>query len=946
MQVNPIDGRCLAKQICDQVAREHQGYLAGQLNAVLPKRKLTYPEELALFKALQEEPANKDVRNAFTHCYAQLTHSVMRKVYYKNGVSYQRLLDPKDTIQAINLILSQSLEHFEPARGTRFISYFAVGIKQQLYSAMFNPLKLRPHGPAYARPFFAEEGNDPEVNNLCQHSEPAPEEALMISAKQDLVRRLFTALTAKQRVILKLRYGIRFEGEVAVPWELSAIAKFCGYKAHQNVSEVIKLAFKKMKEMLKRGASSITTTVPLDDGDIFLATQIGLSPDSHFFPVFCNKGSAWLRKNRQAVQALIGQPKQDQTLSEQAKIWTDIDKELQRSALSQRKTKRAQLRRFRREEGERYQKFRRLVTDYIYGESNTVAQSQELLHYIVAFKRLRAPVRTVMVTQKKEGQVKKTKRRILKLSETRKGKQWRAYHCDFRDTVYIIPTIVAGSLNIEVRNHLDFGSAPYLYNSSWDAEKGVSVSLAAQYAEFFEQNDQLSVPKQTMAKRACLHKHGGAYVNVFKHKKLYFDSRHAAIDIKGEDNIGRAFWFSAFGDDKGKGVTVQLRPDGPELGRAYYLNGEFVPEPGPLLRSRKQSVMDADKGCNLIARLRTLSVIKESSVVVKRNIRKSSNTLSDGGKKDFYYIDAFQNRDSQTGMVTVDCSPGQEHCYVKFLPADSAFEIYPTEKCSPKQRIMRRFYDLEGLAVFTPREELKNRFNKFLEGESVNPLVANVDAHGKIYLTDTLLINAGWANRGRPYFIVLANHDVAGLKIRRISLYQFNKGLAAGGRPVRIVRCLEFSDDKDNPVLEEALYFSPYQLVGTEKILIQELTEELGYTAKRRKCGFEQETLEQFILDKLASGQEMSREVIVYEATHRDIPEAMVDTALKHLCNLQKITALANKQLVLGAREVKTKAQSPKQAVTGGKQQIIKLEELKLKRQSEKDDSAISDIFY
>jgi len=807
-------------------------------------------------KAFKDDPKNKDVKNAFVHCNAlaigKATFRVVRK-----GIHKRTKMETTDVRQIALSILAYNLRTFRPETGVRFNTVLTGCLDRWLIG-----VTLRGPRQITAYQFAYDDDGASTAEGVEQDREPLPLQSILTFAARDDVKMMLSCVSPRDRLFIKLLYGIRFEGASAEPWTQDRIGELCGI-THEAVGQAVAKALIKIKEI-----KSFRIGMPyLDDGDIYLATVIGVAPDSKNldnFNKYCMKGSAWLIENEGVIRVFLGRVEKGRT-STRAGAWFSFSEELGRSnhRQGQMAKRPRKIRPLEDKELKRYKQFKRLVAEYIYGEGYTEAERESLLRTIVDAGPLRTPVKNLTVTIKgkrssanPEG---KYTRRELSLSELRGRRELMARNRDFNDIVYIIPTVVKGRLNIEVRNSMS-ENAPPLYNSYWDMEKdskGGAVDVSTEYAGFFmDDTNTLAVPGRAMVKRPILGDAMPGYLQIFEQEgartEIYTDPAYAYID-SSRNTTGRIYWIYAFRDEKGKGLTIHLNPGGAVVGRAYYRNGEFIPEPGPLLRSGKYSILTADKTANFVERLKALGSVFEgiaavedrlasaadSVVVVKRDAHKYSKKLSDGRKVTVCQVSPFGRVDNKISYVAVGEVKHKKRYYLKFLPFDNRFEAYPSEECRPIEKVTEKFYDLDTLSVFDAREELKRRFDGFVRGAIPNPIVVRVggQASGRIYFSDGQWVNMGKANRGRNYFVVFSKSSTGIENIEAIYIYEMKREPGGGIKPVRLVKTVYFIEVDfigriKNPVLLDDPSFKPYPLRGQERILAQEMAYSLGYMSQ------------------------------------------------------------------------------------------------------------------
>ncbi|MDB4349926.1 hypothetical protein OAA99_03130, partial [Omnitrophica bacterium] len=610
MEINPIDGRQLAKDICDRVGREYKEYLAGAINRPRPDGeqrypdgfRLTHPQELALFKSMRDYPDNEDVPNAIVHCHASTVKESLLKFPNKYVAREVAKLDYYDMRQIILMILAQSLEPFEPGRGTRFNTYLTENLaRPKLWAEVYYGYidRLSRHGIVPRR--FGGEDDDSEVEAI-EGREPNPLERLFALGRAGEVERRLAVLSSKERLFVKLYHGIRFEGDPALDWTYKDIGHLCDVTS-ARARQIVNEAYAKMR---KARLNWNAPTPFLTDGDVYLTTQMGMSPDREFFPVFCWKTVDWLKENKRIISIMLmdGSVKK-KFPSAVAQPWIAFEKELKYSAERQRQLRKRlykyEPKPLKPKELERYKKFKRLVTDYIHGDFENGAERLKALDAVVACGSLRVPVRAVTVNRGKQGRVE---RRMIDLSEYRDGANWRVQVNDCNNIAYIIPSVSRKRLCIEVWNAPKSQHSIYSCNTCWDHATGKAVPLYSEYADFFlDESNNIPPPSRMMCKMPVVPPSGRqAYLETFhkdgKRHNLSINPAYAYIDDAAKGR--RIFWLSAFRDIGGKGIAVHLAEDGPIVGRAYYVNGEFIPERGPLLRSRKHSLFGIDRSHGLI----------------------------------------------------------------------------------------------------------------------------------------------------------------------------------------------------------------------------------------------------------------------------------------------------------------------------------------------------------
>ncbi|MDB4349922.1 sigma-70 family RNA polymerase sigma factor, partial [Omnitrophica bacterium] len=862
-----VDGWELAEDICDRVARDHQLYLGGDMSCDWPRIYLTYPQELALVKALREDPFNEDVKNAIVHCYALMAKSAIRRAIILCGSLFDRTgMTEDDVRQEVMLVLMSCLRNFEPEKGGRFITLFGNAVRPyQIRNIILERYRLRSRLAQKTRQFGEDDDDDkdPEVDLFSQDREPNPLENMFAKRKTTEIMRVMSVLSEKERLFIKLHYGIRFEGDPAVSWTANDIGHLCG-TTPQAVQQVINRACGKMKGVLRE----MGEPAPLTDGDIYLAVELGMSPNSRFFSLFSRRDKAWLEENRHLLRHVIldQSPAESHSTADAAKgvafkgyhdfkikiystadaaEWVTFRRELSLSAELQKGLRRQQLKKdpLKEREREKYGRFKRLVAEYIYGTFHDEREREDSLGAIVALGTVQAPVAEVAKTKRaKEGKKKEGKERRLYLSEARRGKRWQAHNAEFGNVVYVKPRVVRGRLNIEVRNENFSQVGGALYDSYWDRKKGRPVSVPAEFADFFlDESNGISCPRRQMNRRAVVASSGfEAELAVFKTKgvkaSLFIDPAYAYLGHEG--NVRRLFWFTAFRDGERKGIRVHLTPDGPPVARTYWKNGEFVPERGPLLRSKRHSILGSDKGHGLIERLRILENTKEDAVVVRRRAWKSDYTAYNDARKTRYLISPFGYTGSSSNGVAV---PGPGDYYIKFIPQDRAFEIYPTEGCLLSERVIRKNYDLNTRRTFDSKQELKRRFARFMLGARPNPIAVEARYSGRIDLADDAWINMGASNRKKPFFVSFTVDEATGRRL--VSLYGMDETFEKGGTPVEFSRCVQVVGNEQSYSIEDIPDFQPYRLTVPERILVQERAYKLGYARYVRPIADDEEGL-------------------------------------------------------------------------------------------------------
>ncbi|MFH1752818.1 MAG: CPBP family glutamic-type intramembrane protease, partial [Candidatus Omnitrophota bacterium] len=878
MEINPVDGRIVAKEICDEVVRNHKAYLHGRIskNDEWPNFRLTYPEELAIFREIRDNPANPDAKNALVHCNARTVKFAVKKVA-SDFLLRRTKLDVHDIRQLALVIVMNAINGaFKIEEGTRFNTYI-VGALNPVWvvTRILEEHDKLSRGGIYVRGFIEDKDGRLEVDDYSNEKDLTPLDILFTQKTQGHIKRYLAILSARERLIIKLLYGIRFEGDPVLCWAKTDIARLIG-TSKNRVDQILDRAYEKMRAV-PRG---YVVKDPLTDGDIYLALDIGLSPNSKFFPVFAKRDTDWLKQHGSIIAALVKTPQRKTRAETEAAPWLVFGEDLKRSTQGQARLLNVtrQKKPLAESETKKYNEFKRLVADYIYGKFDDPTDRDRVLARIVSIGTLRVPIHKAEV--KRRGTDKATMRRIVNLSEFRAGNNWRIYNTEFDDIVYVTPRIVGGKLNIVIKNSRTAAHEVPLCNSYWDDQKkGVTVSQ--EFAEFFtDSTDRRAVPSRQLARHVIMPEGAKkAQVNMFEIRKrkirrvpIYINPAYAYIDVKS--GTKRALWFSAFRDGKGKGVTVHLTPDGPPVGKAYYENGGFVPERGPLLRSRKHSVLTPDKSDALIDRLRMLEGVENSAFVLPRQTwanRYKAYQGKDAGysgeEKTSYYVTAFGMVGNQISMITVsETDEEQKTYYSKYIPYDSAIEVYPTEDCIFEHRITRKFYDLDTLKVLTAKQELRRRFGRLLKKDVSNPIVCQVNFDGRLYLSKDLWVNMSKENRMKPYYIRFGHDEASG--VRSVSIYEMDNKYEDRGLPVGFARCVHIKEEDGRISLQDAPGFTPYKLAAPERILIQEEAQKLGYAKSVDPITLEEEALVNASLDELES--------------HIDTEEPIIDEGIAH----------------------------------------------------------------
>jgi tetratricopeptide (TPR) repeat protein len=846
--INPIDGRQLAKSICDEVARKYPDYMAGKKGALWPYRILTHPEEAALFKALKEYPDDKDVKNAILHCYVRAIYRKVKEAIGSGDYIYAKM-EEDDVVQIMMKIFTDCLRSFHPEDGNWFITYLTAALDRTGESRIGDESKKLQRGAGRARTFLEDEDGRPETSWIEQAREGDAVENILKRANIDEVKKLIARLPPKGRLIIKLLYGIRFDGAHDKARRMEDIARLFNVTRQDIDMELLKYM------RILKGPRDRANTVPnIDDGDIYLATKLRMHPDSGLFCVYVNKGMAWLENNREAIKAQIASMESSKEATENEDIWSLFKKELNRSNQIQgRSTARAPkilpISPYMRK---KCSDFKALVRRYINRQYANDAEKASLIDMIVAMGTIRAPVKKINLKAKaKSGGKRKTveRREVVLSTLVPSGKMWRAYNMNFPDIVYVTATKIDGRLNIQVNGRLASKNIAPLYNSYWDEKEGLSIDVVTEHARFFlDTNGKAAVPSRRLCRKVNEGIAHGTYIEAFTRDgvdaKMSVASGYAYVD--SEKKIPRTLWLEAFKDSKGKGEKIYLTADGPAIGKAYFEGGRFICEPGPLSRGRNPGgEVGPDSSLTLRERLKGLSSKRGSDFIIKRNMMKARE-----GKKRRYFIAPFgvvkrENDDGsvywRSNMVTIavsDRAPCSE-CYVKFIPYDRSFEAYPSESCLFARKIVRKFYDLETVSVFSAGEELKRRFGEFLSGGSPKAIAVDADDRGKICFAKGLKANLGYSKRHNPYFVIFEN---AGKKEDGvISIYQVNKDFRKGGRPTRIVQRYIVCGTSKKPLLKRAPGFEPHDLSGIERMLVQEKAYNLGYTGKPRAITKEEE---------------------------------------------------------------------------------------------------------
>ena len=829
--INPIDGKKLAKDICDRVAREFPNCMFDR-ESLLPDIILSYPEQAALLRVIREEPdtaIGRDAANAMIYCHIKLVLSELNNPKHKR-LRRKQGMDDDDIKQDAWTITTSALRSFNPGEGVNFSTYLVNSLNNSLYGLSERKQEKLARSGHKVNSFkeYDEDGYS-EVYTISQNRENEPTVEAVIREAPELVKRLLGRLSPRARLFIKLLRGIRYDGDAEREWTTEEIGRLDGISG-QRVRQVIERAM----EMIDSGAGSRDAAYPLDDGDIYLATEIGVLPGSELFGALAMQGKDWLVTNAAELRKVTGSVPVAEAVSETGKKWTEFKSELERSNLRLKESASKEARAIKpisRNELEKYQEFRRLIDRFVRREYPDADERLELLNKIAGFKTLRAP--TKISSQARPGG-KKTVSRRVELTMSHGNFRWSANRNDFSDIVHVVPGVVQGRLNIEIRNAAqDTKFASTQYSSYWDEDNATAVSVSLEFRDFFKDSTgKIPAPERIMAKCGSLEQGNGA-ITVFRDKDnkacLYPAAEYITMPAGGGKDINRIFWIEAFQDERGKGVNIRLLPEGPPVGKAYYLGGKFIPEPGPLLRYIYTGMSDSDKSNNLTDRLRELKKTNEI-ITVKRKAWKDAEYSRNGTKEYKMVISPFGvSRWKGTRVVKVSDVPDADAEYfVRFRPCDDSFEVYPDERCEQKDLIVKRYYDLESGEIHKTPQELQKRYKGFLRGSAPNPIVIYPSRSGKITLDGKT-----WAYIGRRYIhkplLILFGYDPSA-RARAVYIYSFNQDPKNGGRPSRLVKVFDLLDGRNGSLeIIAKPDFKPSMLSGIHRLAVQDRAYRLGY---------------------------------------------------------------------------------------------------------------------
>jgi len=826
---NPIDGRKLAGQICAMVAKKHKDYLSNKPRSNFPEIRLSMAQELALFKALRENPDDKDVKDALYHCYALLIERDLRKAE-RQGLHKRFNIEVNDIKLELQLIFSMALSRYNPLYGNRFGTYLEMSISRSLFGrlkkqgfAEFADNTAGETTPIRVRAFYDNESNDGtgEMYQMPQTTEPTALDNLLFTSRPRELMRLFSALSVKERLILKLLYGIRFSGPKELPWSRNDVAALWSVTT-ERIRQIINKAVAILQKVSDKAEPGGTTE--LDDSDIYLAQETNISVESELFSFYSGRGLGWLRDNIDFLKNLYPDDNDELLDADAAVMWTKLAYDSKSTAQKQRKlADSATQKPLSERQRKRCENFRELVARYIFQEYASDKERDLIAQEIAGFGVIAMPVTG-----------KGAKTRTLRFSVFRDSKSWRMYNRSFNEVVYVFPSIVDGNLNLRVRNTANGLNCQDLYNAYWDDKTRCPVGISDEFSGFFlDDSNTLPPPTRIMSKDVLITEGRKGQLIAFARGNsvymLHIDSEYIYIDK--DMTKPRIFWLQAFKDERGKGLMLHLAPAGPCFGRAYYENGEFVPEPGPILRSDKHFVRStAGKNILTTEQLKGLTGTEHNEFVVRRKpwkmARRKGNTTIEYGVAPLGFVR------KQRRLISVGSQGVQPYYYAKFLPQDDAVELYPDAACSLGNRLTRRFYSFDPLCLLDSKQELKKRFAMLVEGRVPNGIVVRSKFSGRIDLAPGLSVNFGSSNKMKPYFVmfnIIRTADQTEL-LKTISVYAFDKAPEEGGQPVALVRHFRVARTESSPRLIQGYDLKPVSLVGVERIIVQEAAYRLRYT--------------------------------------------------------------------------------------------------------------------
>lgn len=844
-EMNPIYGRALAKEVCDYTARKFPEYCEGELYGPFPDVRLSYTEELALVRVLEEDPDNEDAKNAFVYCMAQSVGGCLDKVV-KKGVHKKVHIEHEDVRQVILLELVGAINDYRIETGVQFSTYFISRIDPVMIAGniLRGEEQLTRLGEGKLIPIKTDEDEEGgvDIRLMEDDTEPDPLAELFKLDTDDDIQRALSVIPAKERLYLKLLTGVRFETDPGPTWTYDQIGTLHNpHISGQAVQQAVAKACERIRE-LKRKNALPTVVRRLTDSDVYIATYIVFPCDHELFATFAEEPLSVTKEIAGAILGIFAWSRRERETAiddiDHVK-WALFHKEFvstrepQRNFLKKLKKPRKKRELSEREKARRYDKFKALVTDYVAGDYANEKEKARLIDMIVDMGTVRAPVSVENVNKKqKNGKTKKITRRVVYLSGQKGSrKMWIAVSAAFDDVVYVTPREYNGKLNIEIRNIAKSQYEVLPYNSYWDSNKRRSVAVARELDNFLnDPTDSLPVPERKLQKRATIvtfskerDRKQQAYLEVISRKKIPIYSECAYFEFKDtriEDK--RLFWISAFRDEFGKGVTIHLSPDGPPMGKAYYVNGEFIAEPGHLLKRKEGGLLNPESGRNLVARLLDSAYNENSAFTVTRRTKKRTLKQKNGDITR-YDVSPFGSVDGKIGVVKVGYAPDpmEQYHYVKFFPWDRRLGIYTRDYCSYPTMVEQKFYDLTTLKTHDAPEELKRRYKSFRGYELPNAIFVNSDSHGHIYFSDDFRVPLGYKKTGIPYFIVFFRSGPnEGLCIR---LYETEgEGF---GRIASLSREIRFPEEDAEPVIKVI----EETLEAIARVQVHEKADRLGY---------------------------------------------------------------------------------------------------------------------
>ncbi|MEI8176204.1 MAG: sigma factor-like helix-turn-helix DNA-binding protein, partial [Candidatus Omnitrophota bacterium] len=628
--INPIDGKELARKICDgRVSSE------AQRNA-WPDRWLYQEEEMALFKEREREMTlfelgmtivgDHDVGNAiyYMHINAGIAAVIKKYPWMREGGRSHRAL------HYASRCMVYPISRFDRTRGGRFISFYTAWINKPRAAEMREEISDRQRILealfTWGAKVEAKRIPDEHITDLADYRNVGPVAALLSGAKIGEARRMIAVLPARLRTVMKLVSGIRLGMPNVTPMKLEQVGEILGI-TFQRVEQLQKVALTRLEE---ETGQKPDREVPLDDGDLYLIARVGLSFDSPLFEELCARGEAWIEDHAAGLTAaLCGvQPLPRPVITDDAAAWLSLSRELNRSRRDRDTAARSMARRRLYDDVagdmQRYNALCALVSRFIREPGMDREAQRALTERICALGPVRAPVE-----KKRRWEAKSQRKRRIKRGggrgfgessvwiSTPGSPEWVVRDVDLPEEVVVIPSMADGRLQVRIADGRS-RFAPTYYEGSWHPESGTATTRAQEVAAYLAGTTGVQEsPDGLISQRAVL---GGtsAWLEVPMNGKvvpLYIDP--ALAIVPGEDGTParRVFWRSRFQDVRGRGVRIALTPNGVPVGTAYVSGEELVPVPGPVLRSQRSYLGDAESGLILASRLRALECVKDAILV-------------------------------------------------------------------------------------------------------------------------------------------------------------------------------------------------------------------------------------------------------------------------------------------------------------------------------------------